>query len=223
MDERARRWLQSPHLPALLLLAGWALAALGYWGAWIWAAPVGLRVPGIDLAEYVKFMAVVRSGQVRLTREIFLLPLIAISLSMSLLAHRGEMGFPKALRWIVNFLAIPVALSMLPPAWTPSLITTPEFVKQTVAIAVCVVAALLSYALRRRLPLVVSAAVVASLALLSILFPLANFFKLRAPFEAIYGHSVALGTGPIFLSLGLLLIATAPLLLLFRRGRHYHS
>ena len=59
MVERIR-----PYLPTILLLAGWLLAALGYWGAWVWAEPVGLRVPGIDLAEYVKFVAEVRSGQI---------------------------------------------------------------------------------------------------------------------------------------------------------------
>lgn len=212
MVERIR-----PYLPTILLLAGWLLAALGYWGAWVWAAPAGLRVAGIDLAEYVKFIAEVRSGQIRLTREVFMLPLVAISLSMSLLAHRSELNLWAPLRWIINLLSIPVALSMLPPAWTPSLLTTPEFVRQTVAIAVCVIVALLSYPLLRRLPLIASAVVVVLLALLSIILPLANLIKLRVPLETIYGHPAALGTGPILLTIGLILVTTAPLLLLRHR------
>ncbi len=215
MVERIR-----PYLPTILLMAGWLLAALGYWGAWVWAAPVGLRIPGIDLAEYVKFIAEVHSGQMHLTREVFLLPLIAISLSMSLLAHRRELKLWMPLRWLVNLLAIPAALSMLPPAWTPSLLTTPEFVKQTVAIAICVLAALLSYPLLRRVPLIASAAVVALLALLSIALPLVNLFKLRAPLAVIYGHPAVLGTGPILITIGLLLVAIAPLLLLRHRPVH---
>ena len=157
------------------------------------------------------------AARFRLTREVFLLPLIAISLSMSLLAHRREFKLWTPLRWIVNMLAIPVALSMLPPAWTPALLTTPEFVKQTVVIAACILAALLAYPLLRRLPLIASAAVVALLAILSIVLPLVNFLQLRAPLEIIYGHPADLGTGPILLTIGLILVATAPLLLLPRR------
>ncbi|HRX02993.1 MAG: hypothetical protein KDI07_12790 [Anaerolineae bacterium] len=213
MAERIR-----PYIPAALLLAGWLLTALGYWGAWVWAASAGLRVPGIDLAEYVKFIAEVRSGEIHLTREVFLLPLIAVSLSMSLLAHRSELRLWPPLRWIINLLAIPVGLSMLPPAWTPALLATPEFVKQTAAIVVCVLAAILSYPLLRRLPLLFGAGLTALLALLSIALPLTSFMKLRSPLEVIYGHPTPLGAGPILLALGLILVATAPLLLLRHRS-----
>lgn len=212
MAERVR-----PYLPAVLLLAGWLLAALGYWGAWVWAAPAGLRVPGIDLAEYVKFIAEVRNGQIRLTREVFLLPLAAISLSMSLLAQRSELRLPPVLRWLFNLLAIPAALAMLPPAWTPSLLTTPEFMKQTVAMVLCIVAAGLAYPWLRRLPLTASAISVAVLAVASLVLPLSAFLKLRAPLDAIYGHPVDFGSGPVLLAGGLLLVASAALLLARRR------
>ncbi len=217
MAERLRQAIQSPYLPTALLLAGWALAALGYWSAWVWAAPVGLRVPGIDLAEYVKFIAEVRSGQIRLTREVFLLPLVAISLSMSLLTQRSELRLPSALRWLINLLAIPVALAMLPPAWTPSLLLTPEFMKQTVVMAVCIVAAGMSYPLLRRMPLALSAIIVALLALASLVLAVSAFLKLRTPLDAIYGHPVDFGSGPILLTIGLLLVASSPLLLARRR------
>lgn len=217
MAERIRQTIQSPYLPTAMVLSGWLLAALGYWGAWVWAAPVGLRVPGIDLAEYVKFIAEVRSGQIRLTREVFLLPLVAISLSMSLLAQRSELRLPSALRWLINLLAIPVALAMLPPAWTPSLLTTSEFVKQTVAMSICIVAAGLSYPLLRRMPLTLSAIIVALLALASLVLPVSAFLKLRTPLDAIYGQPVDFGSGPILLTIGLLLVASSPLLLARRR------
>ena len=217
MAERIRQTIQSPYLPTAMVLSGWLLAALGYWGAWVWAAPVGLRVPGIDLAEYVKFIAEVRNGQIRLTREVFLFPLVAISLSMSLLAQRSELRLPSVLRWLINLLAIPVALAMLPPAWTPSLLTTPEFIKQTVAMAICIVAAGLSYPLLRRMPLTVSAIFVAILALASLVLPVSAFLKLRIPLDAIYGHPVDFGSGPILLTIGLLLVASSPLLLARRR------
>ncbi len=149
MRHSVLRWLRSPHFATVLLLLGWLLVAAGYWGPWVPAAAAGLRVLGLDLAEYVKFVAEVRSGQIALTREVFYLPLVALSVSLSLLAHRSELRLPRWARWMLNLLAAPAALAMLPPAWTPSLLTTPEFVKQTAAMAICLLLALLSYPLLR--------------------------------------------------------------------------
>lgn len=219
MAERAWRVARSPYLPTAVLLAGWALAAFGYWSSWVWAAPVGLRIPGIDFAEYVKFVAEVRSGQLRLTREVFLLPLLALSLSLSLLAHRSELRLWAPLRWIANLLAVPIALSMLPPAWTPPLLTTPEFSKQTIAIAACVLAAAISYPVLRRIPLSICAILVASLALLAIAFPLIGFLRLLPALEVIFGRTAALGGGSGLMVIGFVLVITAPLLLLRSRQR----
>lgn len=217
MPERLRDVLASSRLPAVLLLAGWTLAALGIWGAWVTAQPAGLRVLGIDLAEYVKFVWEVRSGQLTTTREVFLLPLAALSLSMSLLAHRRELGLPAWLGWTANLLAVPVALSMLPPAWTPALLRTPEFVKQTAAIALCLTCALLAYPLLRRLPLVASAVMSSLLAAASIVLPLISFVRLTPALAAIYGHPVSPSAAPLLLATGFVLTALAPFLALRRR------
>lgn len=214
-----RKAVASPRLPAVLLALGWLLAAAGVWGAWVWASPAGLRVLGIDLAEYVKFMAEVRSGQIAMTREVFLLPLVAISLSMSLLAHRRDIGFPRFLAWVVNLVALPMALAMLPPAWTPALLRTPEFAKQTVAILVCLVCAVLSYPLLRRLPWLVSAAAVASLSVAGIALPIIAFARISGPLATIFGAPVSAGGAPLILAAGLLLITLAPLIPILRRRR----
>lgn len=195
MRDRLVRALSSPQGIALLLLASWFLLALGIWGPWISAKPAGLRVLGIDLAEYVKFIAEVRSGETVVMREVYYLPIVALSLSLSLFVHRPELRLPGPVRWVLNILAIPVALSMLPPAWTPPLLRTPEFVKQTIAIGLCCLAALLSYPVLRRLPLPVTAVLGILLALGAALPPLAAFMRLQSAFAVIYGGPISLGVG----------------------------
>lgn len=217
MPPSVRRWLAGPHVAVGLILLGWLLAAAGYWGPWIPATPAGLRVLGLDLAEYVKFIAEVRSGQIALTREYFYLPLVALSLSLSLLAHRRELRLPLWARWTLNLLAIPAALSMLPPAWTPPLLQTPEFIKQTVAMAACLALALLSYPLLRRLPAWAATAAVIALAILATLPPLAAFASLSPALDAIYHRSLPPGRGLWQMPLGFLLLAIGTGLALLRR------
>jgi hypothetical protein len=193
---------KSPLIATALVLAGLLLIAAGYWGPWVWAEPAGLRVLGLDLAEYVKFIAEVRSGQVTLVREVFYLPLVALSLSLGLLAHRSEVRFPGVVRWVLNLLAVPTALAMLPPAWTPALLLMPEFIKQTVAIGLCMAAAVLSYPVWRRLPGWLVAAMLAVLALLATGPVMISFMRLRGPLDAIYGKPIEVGRGPVEMVLG---------------------
>ena len=209
----APRWL-----PVALVLAGWLLVAAGYWGAWIAPPAAGLRILGLDLAEYVKFMQPVRSGEIKLLREGFYLPLVALSMSLSVLAHRRDLPLPRGLRWLANGLAVPVALSMLPPAWTPPLLTTPEFRLQTMAIAVCGLAALASYPLLRRLPARVAAWVVVLLALAAATLPLWYFSRLLPELAELYHRSRApVGSAPALMALGFGLLAAGSLRLAYAR------
>lgn len=212
MRERLARALHSSGLATALVLLGWLLIAVGYWGPWVPAPAAGLRVLGLDLAEYVKFIAEVRSGQIALTREVFYLPLVALSFSLSLQAHRPELRLPGPARWGLNLLAVPAALAMLPPAWTPALLTTPEFVRQTAAIIVGIALALLSYPLLRRLPAKLAAGLVLLLAVLAVAPPWLTFARLSPALDAIYGHALPAGRGPWQMALGFALLALGSLL-----------
>ena len=207
-----RRLLRSPALAAALVLLGWLLIVLGYWGPWVPAAAAGLQVLGLDLAEYVKFIAEVRSGEIALRRELFYLPLVALSLSLSLLAHQPALRLPRWARWTLNLLAAPAALAMLPPAWTPALLATPEFIKQSLAMVVCLMLALLSWPLLRRLPAWAAAAAVLVLAGLAVFPPLAAFASLSPALDAIYGQIVPAGRGLWQMPLGFALLAAGALL-----------
>lgn len=211
------RWLRTPQVATLSILLSWLLIAAGYWGPWVPAGPAGLRVLGLDLAEYVKFIAEVRSGQIPVTREVFYLPLVALSLSLSLLAHRRELRLPGWARWTLNLLAVPAALAMLPPAWTPPLLLTPEFVKQTAAMAACLALALLSWPLLRRLPAWATAALVAALALLATIPPIVAFASLAPALDAIYARPLPPGRGLWQMPLGFVLLVIASASALLRR------
>ena len=123
-------------MPALLAAA---VALAGYFGPWVPHRAGGLVILGLDLAEYVKFMPAVASGQVALRREIFYLPLVAASVTASLLASRRSL--PWLVRWGLAAGAIPVALAMLPPAWNLDTFRTAEFRPQIAAIGVCLLLA----------------------------------------------------------------------------------
>ncbi len=212
MRDALLRWLRTPHFTTLLILLGWLLIAVGYWGPWAPADAAGLRVLGLDLAEYVKFVAEVRNGQIALTREVFYLPLLALSLSLSLLAHRPELRLPGLARWGLNLLAGAAALAMLPPAWTPNLLTAPEFIKQTVAIVACLAIAVLSYPVLRRLPARLAAGSIVLLALLAVFPPLLAFQRLSPALDAIYARALPPGRGLWQMPLGFALLCAGALL-----------
>lgn len=140
-----------------LLPAGALFTLTGYFRPWIDHKAAGLAVLGLDLGELVKFLYPVQQGEIRLWREGFYLPLVAVSISLSLNAFRRssiaaasaggespgtELGGDRPLySWPVRIayllVAIVAALNMLPPAWTPHQLLMPEFRLQVAAMLLC--------------------------------------------------------------------------------------
>ena len=214
MRERFARALLSRELLTSVLLLSWLLLALSVWGPWVEAKPAGLRILGLDLAEYVKFVAEVRNGQIQLVREVFYLPLVTLSLSLSLLVHRQELRLPGAVRWILNLLAVPAALAMLPPAWTPPLLKSPEFLKQTIAIGACLIAAVVSYPVLRRISKAVAAIVTLALSISAAALSISAFVRLQPALASIYGRPIPAGSGAWLAVFGTALLCCASLLFL---------
>ncbi|MDE0632884.1 MAG: hypothetical protein OXH73_15375 [Caldilineaceae bacterium] len=140
-----------------LLPVGALCTFFGYVRPWIAHKAAGLAVLGLDLGELVKFLHPVQQGEIRLWREGFYLPMVAVSVSLSLNAFCrsssasgrqdaspdgtvAEEGGPRY-RWPVRIalllLATVTALNLLPPAWTPRLLLTPEFRLQAAAMILC--------------------------------------------------------------------------------------
>jgi len=181
---------------------GWALFPLaflawtaGYWGPWVNHKDAGLVILGIDLAEYVKFLPQIRSGEIHLWREGFYLPAFALSVGISLLAWRREISLPGWARGVATLLAFPPAFAMLPPIWTPALMFhSAEFRQQAVAIAVAVATAAVS-PLLGRLPRRATATLIAAVFVASALVPIRQFLAIHPALEAIYREPLPLGYG----------------------------
>jgi hypothetical protein len=201
-----------------IVVAGALLTLAGYWGPWVNHDVAGLVVTGLDLGEYVKFLEPVRSGSMRVWREGFYLPLVAVSLSLSLTAFRWR-------SWLVRILllavAVVAALNMLPPAWTPQLmLTAAEFRLQTVAIGICTAAALFCPFLAL-IPKRWAGGAMVLLVLLAIWFPVSGFLHVLPAISEIYNRPLWAGWGMYALIVGLLLLGTGAALQLFhgRKGK----
>jgi hypothetical protein len=203
-----------PRLKWWPVLTAFAVALVGYFGAWIWHRAAGLVVTGVDLAEYVKFLPAFRAGQLRLLRESFYLPLAAGSLIAGLIASRRVL--PVWLRWVSGLLAFPLALAMLPPAWSPGLLMQPEFRLQTVVLAGCI-AALVLLLVTRYLPDALVLLLIALLALLAAIWPLSSFLPILPSVEALYRQPVRPGWGFWLSTAGFLLTALFSIVGIFPR------
>lgn len=175
----------------VVLVAIGIVGVVGYFGPWIPHKAAGLVITGLDLAEYVKFLPEVMSGQISLQREAFYAPLAAGSLIATLLASRPKIGL---LRGLLLLAAISLALAQLPPAWSPSTLRAPEFRPQVVAIILCLAATPL-VVLFRYLPDRLILAGLSLLALVAALWPAWNFLQVRPAIAAVYNRPLPLGWG----------------------------
>ena len=178
--------------PALWLMVGILLLLTGYFGPWIDHEVAGLVVTGLDLGEYVKFLPEVRSGAIPLWREGFYLPLVAASLICSLMAFRPQLHYRLApLRILLLVTAVVASLNLLPPAWTPARMLTPEFQQQLIALIVTLIAMAVS-PLLALLPLRLAAAVCGLLAL-SCFVAVSQFFAILPAVEPLYHQPLGAG------------------------------
>lgn len=176
----------------LIIVAAAGIGVAGYYGPWVAHRAAGLAVIGLDLAEFVKFLPRVASGEIAIRREIFYLPLLAGSVTASLMASRRCL--PTWLRWFLALAAAPLALAMLPPAWTPGLLRLQEFRLQVLAIGLCL-ALIPGIAVTRYLPDWTILALIALLALLAAIGPVWAFLQIRADISYVYRRPPAVGWG----------------------------
>jgi hypothetical protein len=188
----ARQTLRTRRIRWLAIFLAGLFALIGYYGPWVPHKAAGLIVIGLDLAEYVKFIPEVASGEIALHREIFYLPLFAASVGASLFASRRVL--PLWSRWLMAVLAVPLALAMLPPAWNPTILLRPEFRLQTLAIAFCLMlvpGAMLLRSVPDRSILVV----IGIMSLAAAIAPAWGYVQVHAAIETLYRQPLALGWG----------------------------
>ena len=176
----------------LLLSITGLIGLAGYFGPWVPHKAAGLVVAGLDLAEYVKFLPQVQTGEIALRREIFYAPLFAGSVIASLIASRRAL--PPWGRVLLGFGAIPVALAMLPPAWSPQLLRLPEYRLQMIGILLCLLG-VPGVFLARFLPNRLILVIIATLAMTAALLPAWGFLQVRSPIVQLYHQRLAPGLG----------------------------
>jgi len=208
----SRRWI-SKTKSQIVLIFGLALAIVGYFGPWVDHKTAALVLTGQDMGEFVKFLPEVRAGAVPMIREFFYLPPFAAALGLILLMSTKRLTYPLVVRALMLLAVLGLAWAMLPPVWTPQLLVTAEFRKQTVAIAFCLLL-LIIHPVLRNLPLRLMAVALrhaqdTAMTVLAILGagpPLWQFFSIREVVNRAYGWPVQVGWGLWIMVLGFLVV-----------------
>jgi hypothetical protein len=208
-------------LARLLLLLGLMGLAGATWGPWVDGRGPGLTLLGVDLAEYVKFLPAVRSGALPVYRQLFYLPLFTLSIGLSLAAFISAPWLRRSLRLILAIAAIPCALALLPPAWSPATFGQAEFQPQLWMLALALALALSSLTAPWLRPLPVAwtrrirqapAYFLALLALTATAIPLWQWLRVQPAIESVYHQPLHLGWGGWSLLIGGIVLAAGAVL-----------
>jgi hypothetical protein len=132
------------HIQRTLPLGALLLAVAGGFLPWVYRDAVALQLTAPGLAEFVKFLPEVRRGELAIARLNFLLPLLAGTISLPLLAANRQLDYPRWAEWLLRLAVVPLALALLSPVWTPGVLVAAEFRLQTLAAVVCLALSLVA-------------------------------------------------------------------------------
>ena len=161
---------------------------------WIWHESVALQLTGPGLAEFVKFLPQIRTGQVAIERLFFLLPLFLAMLALPLFAVNQALRLPSWLGWLMRLAVIPLALAGLSPVWTPAILIAPEFRLQTL-LAVTAIGLSLAAPLLKNLPLKPLVILLIIAVLAALILPYWQFSLVQADVAEAYDQPVSLSWG----------------------------
>jgi len=161
---------------------------------WIWHESVALQLTGPGLAEFVKFLPQIRTGQVAIERLFFLLPLFLAMLALPLFAVNQALRLPSWLGWLMRLAVIPLALAGLSPVWTPAILIAPEFRLQTL-LAFTAIGLSLAAPLLKNLPLKPLVILLIIAVLAALILPYWQFSLVQADVAEAYDQPVSLSWG----------------------------
>ena len=214
--DRSPRAARRPGISRLLLLLGWLLASIGYWGPWIAHPTAALTLSGVDMGEFVKFLPQVLDGSLHVARQMFYLPAFAVVASIALLLGTRQLDFAWILRLPVLALSIPVSLQILPPAWSPASLATAEFRLQTVGLGICWLL-LAGFWLLGRLPFRLVSSLASASALAGAALSAWAFWTVKPAIDRVYGTGALVGWGFFLCMAGLAAIAGTGLTLALQK------
>ena len=217
---------KAPGLLRWLTPAACLFALAGYFAPWVDNRVAGLVITGLDRGEYVKFLPAVRNGVISIWRQGFYIPLVAVSLSCSLIAYRRVWRFALPVKLALLLIAAVAALNMLPPAWSPAVLAAPEFRLQTMCITLCLAALAFSPFLGL-LPALAAYAPILLLSLAGIWLPVSGLLIVLPDIQSLYRTPLAPGWGIYLMVIGLAGLAVSSVLGIRRErisdGRRLHN
>ena len=205
-----------PLAERLLLLAGWLLAAVGYFGPWIAHGTSALTLSGVDMGEFAKFLPSVLDGTLQVVRQCFYLPPLAIVVSVALLVGSRRLRYPWPVRAAAVALALPVSLQILPPAWSPDSLITDEFRLQLIMLLLCWLL-LAGFWLWGNLSLRPTGSISAVLSAVALVLCAWQVLIVKPAIDLVYGTPPSIGWGFYVCLCGLLLIAVTSTDMAWRR------
>jgi uncharacterized membrane protein len=176
-----------------LSLLGFVLVVVGYFGPWIPHETAALTVPGSELSWFAKSF-----GQV--TREMFVLPLIAAGVLLSL-TTQCHVTRPFVRLGVVTLGFLVILASM--PVYDS--IASPEYRGQLILMVVGGVLVVLTL-FAPRLPRRIWGGSIVLLALVGVLPVLWQFAAFHPRVAALYGESLGVGWGLIVCVIGFILL-----------------
>lgn len=178
-----------------LLALGLLLSGIGgAFAPWIWRESVTLQLTGPGLAEFVKFLPALRTGQIQIERLYFLLPLFVAMLGLPTFVANKNLTLPAWLRWGARLAVIPLALASLSPVWTPTVLIAPEFRLQTLLAVVAVGLAITGPRLKS-LPLKIPVILLCGSGIAALILPIWQFALIQSSMAETYHEPVVLGWG----------------------------
>lgn len=210
---------ESITLGAARVLApvAWALATVGYFGPWIAHETSALTLSGVDMGEFVKFLPPVLDHSLPVVRQLFYLPPVAVVGGVALLACSRELHYSRALRVLALVLAVPVSLQLLPPAWSPVILTSVEFRLQTVTMGVLWLL-LAGTWLWGRLALRLTGLLTAAMALVAAVLTAWQFSLVKPAIDAVYSTPPGIGWGFLICMVGLAAMTVSGVLMAWQSG-----
>jgi len=198
-----------------LLVLGWVLGVVGYYGPWIAHKTAALAVSGTDMGEFVKFLPGVVSGTVPVVRQCFYLPPVAIVVGVALLGRSKRLEYPWPLQVAMWVLSIPVSLQLLPPAWSPNSLMTAEFRLQVVALGICWLVLATAWFMQCA-PTQLTGVLASLLALAAAVLSTWQLMLCKPVIDEVYGVTPSLGWGFFLCNAGLAVLTLGGLILLGR-------
>jgi len=199
----------TPRRTASLLILGLTAIFVGYFLVWLPGPSAGLRLIGVEMGEWIKFLGVGRA------RDLFYLPPIALGLLIALWTVVWPSGWRA---WTARGLAVAVALLAFPAV--ESILGEPrgEWLARLAAVGLVALVAGLSGFLGRGLGARWVWPVMAAVALAGALLPAWQYIAVRPVVENILRQPVGVGPGVWVNALGGLIVAVVCLLETFRRN-----